>query len=117
MRQWLAFFTSREKGIDARVVDASELLYYEALPKSTAVVLVSRSGRTAEMVRVAERLREMKRPYIAVTKAPRIGFRQLETLEHQLPPRGPVRNAEFAVRPAGIVVFKTARQCGHQLAW
>jgi DNA-binding MurR/RpiR family transcriptional regulator len=63
-----ALYLSR-KGIDARVVDASELLYYDALPESTAV-LVSRSGRTAEMVRVAERFREMKRPYIAVTNVP-----------------------------------------------
>jgi glucosamine--fructose-6-phosphate aminotransferase (isomerizing) len=57
-------------GIDARVMDASEVLYYEHISADTAVILVSRSGRTAEMVRLAEHLDRDGNPYIAITNSP-----------------------------------------------
>jgi glucosamine--fructose-6-phosphate aminotransferase (isomerizing) len=56
-------------GIDTRVLDASELLYYEKAPLNTALILVSRSGRTAEMVLLAENLDRAGIPYIAVTNS------------------------------------------------
>ena len=56
-----------QSGVDARVLDASEFLYYEEMPADTAVVLVSRSGMTAETVRVAELLHGANIPYVAVT--------------------------------------------------
>ena len=56
-----------QAGVDARVVDASEALYYEQIPPDTAVILVSRSGRTAEVVRIAERMAQSGIPYVAVT--------------------------------------------------
>ncbi len=54
-------------GVDARVIDASEALYYERIAPNSAVVLVSRSGRTAEVVRVAEQMRRSAVPFVAVT--------------------------------------------------
>jgi len=59
-----------QSGIDASVLDASELLYYLPAPPECAVVLVSRSGRTAEAVKLAALLDEKAVPYIAVTNCP-----------------------------------------------
>jgi len=57
-------------GVDARVIDASEALYYERIPPDSAVILVSRSGRTAEMVRLAKQMTQSEIPYITVTNEP-----------------------------------------------
>jgi glucosamine--fructose-6-phosphate aminotransferase (isomerizing) len=56
-----------QAGVDARVIDASEALYYEQIPPDTAVILVSRSGRTAEAVRIAEQMERSGIAYVAVT--------------------------------------------------
>lgn len=57
-------------GYDARVADAAELLYYEQIPTGAAIVLISRSGRTAEMVRLARVLNNAGKRYVAVTNEP-----------------------------------------------
>ncbi len=59
-----------QSGVEASVLDASELLYYVPVPPECTVVLVSRSGRTAEAVKLATRLDEQAIPYIAVTNCP-----------------------------------------------
>jgi glucosamine--fructose-6-phosphate aminotransferase (isomerizing) len=64
-----ALFLS-DAGVDARVIDASEALYYERIPSDSAVILVSRSGRTAEMVRLAAQMNRSAVPYVAVTNEP-----------------------------------------------
>lgn len=57
-------------GRDVRVADASELLYYERIPTDAAIVLISRSGRTAEMVRLGRILNHAGKRYVAVTNEP-----------------------------------------------
>ncbi|MEO8028662.1 MAG: SIS domain-containing protein [Bryobacteraceae bacterium] len=57
-------------GILVNVVDASELLYYSEVPDNTAVVALSRSGRTAEVVRLTENLKARRVPVIAMTNCP-----------------------------------------------
>jgi glucosamine--fructose-6-phosphate aminotransferase (isomerizing) len=64
-------------GYDARVADASELLYYEQIPTDAAIVLISRSGRTAEMVRLGRILNSAGKRYIAVTNEPDSEMAQL----------------------------------------
>ncbi len=64
-------------GYDARVADASELLYYEQFQTDAAIVLISRSGRTAEMVRLARILNDSGRRYVAVTNEPDSEMAQL----------------------------------------
>lgn len=64
-------------GHDVRVADASELLYYEQIPSDAAMVLISRSGRTAEMVRLGRVLNDAGKQYIAVTNEPDSEMAQL----------------------------------------
>ncbi|MCX6623895.1 MAG: SIS domain-containing protein, partial [Acidobacteria bacterium] len=59
-----------QAGINARVLDASELLYYDRLPAGSVAVLVSRSGRTVEMVKLAANLHADGVPFIAVKNCP-----------------------------------------------
>ena len=71
-----ALYLSRY-GHDARVADAAELLYYEQIPTDAAIVLISRSGRTAEMVRLGRILNNAGKRYIAVTNEPESEMAQL----------------------------------------
>ncbi len=59
-----------QSGRDTRVLDASELLYYDNLPEGAAAVLVSRSGRTVEMVKLAAQFDAARIPFVAVTNCP-----------------------------------------------
>jgi glutamine---fructose-6-phosphate transaminase (isomerizing) len=57
-------------GVDVRILDAGELLYYQPMTADSAVVLVSRSGRTAELVKLAEQMDRAAISYVAVTNCP-----------------------------------------------
>ena len=57
-------------GVLVNVIDASELLYYAEVPNKAAVVALSRSGRTAEVVRLAAQLKTRGTPLIAITNCP-----------------------------------------------
>jgi glucosamine--fructose-6-phosphate aminotransferase (isomerizing) len=54
-------------GAAAAACDASELLHFGAVPEGTAAVVLSRSGRSVEVVRLLERLRAVRCPIVAVT--------------------------------------------------
>ena len=58
-------------GIDARIVEASELLHYQSeLCRNAVVVLVSRSGESIEILKLLPILRELGAVAIGVTNEP-----------------------------------------------
>jgi glucosamine--fructose-6-phosphate aminotransferase (isomerizing) len=59
-----------QHGILVNLLDASELLYYSDVPSNAAVVALSRSGRTAEVVRLTDSLKKRSIPVIALTNCP-----------------------------------------------
>lgn len=54
-------------GLPVACVDASEQLYYGALPAKSAVFIMSRSGRTVEAVKLARKLTAEGHRVIAVS--------------------------------------------------
>jgi glucosamine--fructose-6-phosphate aminotransferase (isomerizing) len=59
------------QGMDVRIVEASELLHYQAeLCGNALVVLVSRSGESIEILKLLPRLRELNAVTIGVTNEP-----------------------------------------------
>jgi Rieske 2Fe-2S family protein len=57
-------------GSCAGLFDASELLHFGALPAGSVALVLSRSGRTVEIVRLLEKLRAAGSRIVAVTNAP-----------------------------------------------
>ena len=64
----LAFFNA--KGRPAALFDASELLHFGNIPEGAAVIVLSRSGKSAEIVKLLPRLRERRASIIALTNTP-----------------------------------------------
>lgn len=60
----------REHGMAVSLVDASELLYFAEIPQGAAVVLLSRSGRSLEIVRLVEKVKSEGAAVIAITNTP-----------------------------------------------
>ena len=65
----VALFLS-ERGLPAFTADAAEALYYGTIPRENAVALVSRSGRTVEVVKLACALRQKGRRLVGITNCP-----------------------------------------------
>jgi glucosamine--fructose-6-phosphate aminotransferase (isomerizing) len=57
-------------GVPSLLIDASELLSMAKLPDGAVVVHLSRSGRSIEIVRLAERCRAESKPIVAITNSP-----------------------------------------------
>ena len=75
-------------GLRTRAMAASEVLFYPAqLPPSNriAVVLISRSGRTSEVLRVAEQLGERRITTLGISCAPHQALEKLTTAAIVLP--------------------------------
>jgi len=64
----LAFF--QEHGRPAILVDASELLHFSAIAPGATVIVLSRSGKSIEVVGLLDRLRSAGARIIAVTNTP-----------------------------------------------
>ncbi len=62
----------QEHGIEARAVEASELLYYGKLDAQTLLIAISQSGRSVEVVKLIESLnqRDETIPIIGITNDP-----------------------------------------------
>ncbi len=54
----------------ARLIDASELLHFAALPPDTTLLVLSRSGQSAEIVRLIDTARAAGARLVAVTNTP-----------------------------------------------
>jgi glucosamine--fructose-6-phosphate aminotransferase (isomerizing) len=57
-------------GLPACLFDASELLHFGPFPGGAAALILSRSGRSVEIVRLMERLRDARSTVVAVTNTP-----------------------------------------------
>jgi glucosamine--fructose-6-phosphate aminotransferase (isomerizing) len=57
-------------GVAACLYDASELQHFGPFPKGAAVLMLSRSGRSVEIVRLVDRIRESQSAIVAVTNTP-----------------------------------------------
>ena len=58
------------EGLPAFAADASELLHFGLIPKGVNAIVLSRSGRSVEVVRLLDRLAAAEARTIAVTNAP-----------------------------------------------
>ncbi len=54
-------------GRPAMLMDASEMLYFTALPPDSAIIVLSRSGKSVEIVKLLDKAREAKAKVIAIT--------------------------------------------------
>lgn len=61
-----------EAGIDARIIEASELIYYQqnALTADTLLVVISQSGRSAEIMPLIELARSHQASVLGITNTP-----------------------------------------------
>lgn len=50
--------------------DSSELLHFAAIPKDAALMVLSRSGRSVEIVRLVEKAKAARAPIVAITNTP-----------------------------------------------
>ena len=57
-------------GFPALLIDASELLCFAELPQGAVVILLSRSGRSIEIVRLVEKCHAHSVPIVAITNSP-----------------------------------------------
>jgi glutamine---fructose-6-phosphate transaminase (isomerizing) len=57
-------------GVSAVLMDASELLYFGEVPKGAVVVMLSRSGRSIEIVRLVEKCKNQSVVIVAITNNP-----------------------------------------------
>jgi fructoselysine-6-P-deglycase FrlB-like protein len=60
----------QEAARPVHLIEASELLEFGAFPADTAVVVISRSGRSIEIVRLAEKAKRVGAAVIGITNAP-----------------------------------------------
>jgi len=68
-----AVYYLNARGLEARLVDTAELLYYQLplLSRCDCLVIVSQSGETVEIVRLLKRLRRRRPRLVAITNNPR----------------------------------------------
>jgi glutamine---fructose-6-phosphate transaminase (isomerizing) len=64
----LSFFNAA--GRSALLFDASELLHFTEIPKSTAVIVLSRSGKSTEIVQLLGKMASRRAAIIAITNTP-----------------------------------------------
>jgi glucosamine--fructose-6-phosphate aminotransferase (isomerizing) len=64
----LSFFNA--KGRSAQLFDASELLHFGEVPEDAAAIVLSRSGKSTEIVQLLARLRSRRAKIIAITNTP-----------------------------------------------
>ncbi|MEW5979765.1 MAG: SIS domain-containing protein [Acidobacteriota bacterium] len=57
-------------GLSSCLFDASELLHFGPFPKDTTVLVLSRSGRSVEIVRLIDKVRSSNSAIIAITNTP-----------------------------------------------
>ncbi len=65
-----AHATFTAQGRPALIFDASELLHYSEIPPYASVILLSRSGRSVEIVRLIAKCRAQQAKIIAITNTP-----------------------------------------------
>jgi glutamine---fructose-6-phosphate transaminase (isomerizing) len=58
------------RGLPALLIDASELLHFAEIPHGATVVMLSRSGKSTEIVRLIERCRARSATIISITNQP-----------------------------------------------
>src|SRR5689334_14707099 len=64
----LAFFQAR--GRPAALVDASELLHFARLAPNSALIVLSRSGKSVEVVHLIEKAQREQAKIVAITNTP-----------------------------------------------
>jgi glucosamine--fructose-6-phosphate aminotransferase (isomerizing) len=57
-------------GRPASLIDASELLHFAQIPRNSALLVLSRSGRSVEVVQLLEKARRAGAPVIGITNTP-----------------------------------------------
>lgn len=67
---WAVLNAFQEQGRTAILVDASELLHFGKVASGAAVLVLSRSGKSAEIVKLIPELRARKSRLIAITNTP-----------------------------------------------
>jgi len=64
----LSFFNAA--GRPAMLCDASEILHFGAVPKNAAIIVLSRSGKSTEIVQLLDKLASREAKIIAITNTP-----------------------------------------------
>lgn len=57
-------------GIPVQRIDTAEMLHFTALPQNATIIVLSRSGRSVEIVKLLEKARSSNTTIIAITNAP-----------------------------------------------
>ena len=57
-------------GCPALLIDASEMVHFTSIPRRSTVIILSRSGRSLEVVQMLEQLKSQQASIIAVTNTP-----------------------------------------------
>ena len=57
-------------GCPALLIDASEMVHFTSIPRKSTVIILSRSGRSLEVVQMLEQLKSQQASIIAVTNTP-----------------------------------------------